>query len=174
MGSHVNGSSFPAAGSYEKGDLVRNSDGDLFLCVAAGSAALGGSAQFRKVSGPSAAGSLHILSTPSRIYWTANGDGAFSNGTNRLISAVGSVPTGASAVLVSLLVYGTSSDGYLTAYRQGSSNPGTINAYWGNVPGTQLASTTFIPLSAGREFRLLLSSSGGQAQVAVDLLGYCL
>ena len=170
MNPHLSGFGFPTTGGYAQGDIIRNTNGDLFVCVVAGTA---GAAQFRKLAGPATAGSLHLASPASRIYWTANGDGAFANGTDRLLSAVSVVPLGTTAILVSLLAYAITSDGYLTAYKAGTSSPGTINAYWGNVAGTQISSTTVIPLSSSREYRLRLSASGaGQAQVAVDLLGY--
>ena len=164
----------PSAGTYAMGDLVRDGAGSIFYCVAGGTPGTWRSL----LSTAPAISQLHLV-TPARMYDSRGGDGPYGPGTDRLIPPHPSVPSGATAVLISLLVFGLSGpgtgvDGYVTAYAAGTTSPGTVNAYWGNIPGTQISSTTVVQISSSNQFRLRSTTAGGSVSLAVDLLGYYL
>jgi hypothetical protein len=169
------GSDVPTSGVYGLGDVFRNSVGDMYVCVVAGAKSPSTTRTFQKIAGPSAAGAIHLLPTPTRIFDSRASQPPFSgpkgtvtNGWEFLFAPP--VAAGAKAAIVSLLVFDTLSDGYLTAWEDGRSNPGTINAFWSK--GMQTASTTFVALSPGGQFRLYCANNPGGVNIAIDLLGF--
>jgi hypothetical protein len=164
----------PSSGSYDLGDIIRNSAGDVYICTVKGAAP--SVAKFQKIAGPAAAGAIHLLPTPvrtfdSRASQSAPGPKGFlSNGWEAAWSLAGIVPAGSTAAIISMQVFQTSTDGFLTAYEDGTANPGTINCFWS--PGMQISSTTFVRLNSALSYRVRAAFSGGQSNCAIDLLGY--
>jgi hypothetical protein len=161
----------PTTGNYADGDLIKDSTGALWCCVASGSPGT-----WRKIAGPTGAGQFHVISA-SRIYdsrpgfATQSGPGPFVNGTARDIDLTTLVPAGATAATVSVSVFAIGGDGYFSLYPTGSPT-GTINAYWGNVAGHQTVSTTVVGLNSARRFTIRLTSSGASVECAIDVIGY--
>jgi hypothetical protein len=161
----------PTSGSYDKGDIIRDDSGNMFVCVAAGSPG-----SWRKLAGSGTAGQLHLLPTSTRIYDTRPGAASqsgptfFSNGTVRTIDLSGLVPVGSSAALVSVGVFSPSTDGYLSLSAAGVVSFG-INVYW-RLAGTSIANSTVTPLSSIRRFDVKATLSGGTTEAFVDVLGY--
>jgi hypothetical protein len=163
----------PTAGSYDIGDIIRNAAGDTYVCTVAGVAP--SVAKFQKIAGPAAGGSVHLVPSPTRIFDSRAAQPPFSgpkgivtNGWEFLFSPP--VEAGSKAAIVSLLVFDTLSNGYLTAWENGKPRPGTINAFW--TAGMATASTTFVALSPAGQFRLFCANDPGGVNIAIDLLGY--
>jgi hypothetical protein len=170
----------PTDGRYSLGDIIRTTSGDMYVCVVPGTVSPPFPGRFQKIAGPSAAGAMHFLPVPTRIY-DSRPDQAPGGGTKgRLVNGSEfvvdvraqnpAVPFGASTAIVSLLVFDALSGGYLTAFEEGAVNPGTINVFWSK--GMQVASTTFVRMNAGSRFRVRCAAEPGGVQVAIDLLGY--
>ena len=95
-----------------------------------------------------------------------------ANGASVVVDCSGSAPAGAKAVLVTILAFATTSDGYLSCYADGAANPLTINCYW--AAGMQTATAAIVPISAARRMKMTLTTGGGSVGVAVDIAGYLL
>ncbi len=176
LGSHITGSSPPTTGGYLLGDILRNFNGDLYVCVVAGS---NGSAQFRKLAGPNTAGTLHLVSAArvfdSRAQFDQPGGGGLPGDRiqatqTRVINVGNYVGPGTKAVLVSLSALSTLSGGYLTAYPSGSANPGTVNCFW--AAGANTAATTTVAVNASSQFTVTAQLEGAGVICSADLLGY--
>ena len=61
----ISGSPYTLGVGYSRGDVIAQTTGDLWHCVAPGTGNT--TARFRKLSGPATAGSAHILTTPVRF-----------------------------------------------------------------------------------------------------------
>ena len=175
LGSHITGSSPPTSGGYQLGDILRNSNGDLYVCIVPGN----GTAQFRKLAGPNTAGALHLIPSArvfdSRAQYDQPGGGGLPGDRiqamqSRVINVGSYVGPGTKAVLVSLSALSTQSGGYLTAYPSGSANPGTVNCFW--AAGANTAATTTVAVSASLQFTLTAQLEGAGVICSADLLGY--
>lgn len=176
LASHIDGSAPPTNGGYLLGDILRNSNGDLYVCVVAG---VNGTAQFRKLAGPSTAGALHLIPAArvfdSRAQFDQPGGGGLPGDRiqatqTRVINVGNFVGPGTKAVLVSLSALSTLSGGYLTAYPSGSANPGTVNCFW--AAGANTAATTTVAVNASSQFTLTAQLEGAGVICSADLLGY--
>ena len=93
-----------------------------------------------------------------------------ANGASVVVDCSGSAPAGATAVLVTILAFATTSDGYLSCYADGAPNPLTLNCYW--AAGAQTATAAIVPISTARRMKMTLTTGGGSVGVAVDIAGY--
>jgi hypothetical protein len=162
----------------------RDDEANVWLCVEV--AQPGEVGRWQKIGGPSAAGQLHVLPAPARIYDSRVGEqpldvakGKLSNSAERVIdafhdidveSATGRAPT---AALVNLTVTGTTSTGgYLALFPNGQAWPGTSSINWDAV-GRAVANTTVVGLDASGRFRVRAAPGGG-TDFVIDTLGYWL
>ena len=158
-----------------RGDLARDTNGDLWLCV------LGGTpGQWRRLAGPTTAGSLVSLPAPVRVYDSRPGfppattpKNPLQAGTPRTIDLKGNasgVPAGAQAVLVSLVATGTTTGagGFMAIFRNGVAWPGTSNLNW-SAPGATVAVTTLTSVDNQARANLY---AGSVTDVVLDVLGY--
>ena len=160
--------------SHQIGELVRDGTGDLWLCVD-----IGVPGTWRKLSGPAAAGALHVLPVPVRIYDSRVGTlpavgtkAPFAGGQTRILDCMANssgVPADATSVVVTLLVVNAAAgNGNFTIWADGAAKPSANTMVWGG--------------STGRFSSLALSALGAQAKVkvspsvatdlAVDVVGY--
>lgn len=142
------------------GELLRDSAGDLWMCIVSGSPGT-----WRKVVGPATAGALHVLPSPVRIYdsrpgtlpsagpktkFTANEQRVLNCGTNS-----SNVPLDATAVVVTcLIVNAAAGNGNFTVWAGGAAKPAANSMVWGGT--------------AGRFSTLALSALGTGAKIAVS------
>jgi hypothetical protein len=116
--------------------------------------------------------------TTSRIMDTRNGTGGSTGalaagGTDVLtVAGAGGLPaSGVAAVSVNLTVTGTTQDGYLVAYPDGTATPGTSDVDWQGA--TTKATAAIIPVGADGKIDIANGSTdGGISQVLVDVTGY--
>jgi hypothetical protein len=177
----------PSAGAYVSGDVIRDSQGAMWVCVTGGSPGT-----WRKVAGPTSAGQLHVLPSPVRAYDSRpsqvpsaapqGGEGPFASGTARNVdlslNATGGgplVPVGATAAVVTVSVFSITAEGFMTLYRSGTVPASTINVFWGNLAGNQTAATTIVALSEARQFSIRATlANGPSVAAAIDVVGYYL
>lgn len=164
----------PAAGVARlKGEMVFDTNADLWLCVAAGTPGT-----WRKVSGAATAGSFTILPSTIRIYDSRAGlnpvgvtKGQLGNFAERTIDAKtnGAVPAGATAVLVNLTIVNTGDPGYLGLFKNGITWPGNTTINW-NQPLTLLANSAICALDD--QARFAVKSNVGFCDFVIDAVGY--
>lgn len=157
------GSAPQSRGDYhQSGEFIEDASGNLWVCVTSG---FPGS--WRKLAGPATAGAFHVLPAPIRAYDSRSSDGALSGGSRTL--TMSGVPSGASAVTVSLTATATTGGGYLALYRAGISYPGNSNLNW-YTSGQTVAVTTVSAVSPAAQ--LVVRGAGGSTQVIIDVIGY--
>lgn len=187
MGQHLDSGPPTSSGAnYGLGDLFRDSAGNMFVCVRAGSGVTG---SFRKIAGPTSAGQCHILPTPLRAYdsrpnsltQAASGaDGVLTNGSDRAVSLEfgrpgtaaiqTAVPRGSSGALVSVALAQTSGLGFMGIYSYDLPTwPGTSNITW--FGDNQILSCTTIS-AVDSSSRIKLRGGGPSTHVILDVLGY--
>lgn len=163
------------ADAHLTGELTFDGNGDLWLCVAAGSPGT-----WRRVSGAGTAGAITLLPTPVRAYDSRPGNPPavgpktpLAGGSPRTIDCTANssgVPVGATGVLANLTVVHTSATGFLVAYAAGAAVPGTSTVNWFR-PGSIVANSSFVACSAAAAIDLYVAP-GSVADVIVDIVGY--
>jgi len=163
--------------SNSRGWLCRDHNGDLWYCITSGRPS--GTGRWRKVSGPDAAGSLHLLSTPKRVYDSrVGGQTPLDSGERAVnVTTVGpglpgagsasGVPAGAVAVLANLTATNTVLVGWLAMWANGLPWPGHSNLNW-STSGTNIANQCTSNLAGGS----VKVKSAGKADFIVDVFGY--
>lgn len=157
------------------GAMVRDSNGDLWLCVSGGTPGL-----WRRVSGTNTAGALTLLTGPVRVYDSRPGNPPnigsktpLANGATRTIDCTlngSGVPIGAQAVLANVTVVNSSANGFLTAYRNGIAVPAASTINWFQA-GTIAANTTVIACDALARIACYVPPTSS-TDFFVDIIGY--
>jgi hypothetical protein len=163
--------------SRQAGEVVFDTNQDLWLCVAAGNPGT-----WRRITGPSSAGSLTVLASTARIYDSRPGTQPptgiktkYQDTTIRALDATGNssgVPANAQAVMISATATNTNSGGFFSFYKTGISFPGNSNLNWGLANST-VAVTTVVACGAGATFNSRMQGVGG-SDLVVDVIGYYL
>lgn len=160
--------------AHAVGDVVHDGAGDLWVCVAAGTPGT-----WRKVAGPTSAGTFHLLPSPVRVYDSRPGTAPAVGSKTKLtgnaarelsVTANSSgVPAGATAVSVTLLLVNASANGgNFTIWAAGSPRPSANAMVWGGSAG-RFASTAITRISAAGKVNVAASSS---TDLALDVVGY--
>jgi hypothetical protein len=111
---------------------------------------------------------------PVRVLDTRDGTGAAKApvaGHRSVTFTVGGnngVPSDAEAVVLNVATTDTKSAGFLTAYGDGSSQPGTSDSNW--TTGQTVSNLVVVPVSDGRV--VLANGGGGTVDFVADLVGY--
>ena len=160
---------------HSRGELVRDTAGDLWLCTVSGTPGA-----FRKLGGPSTAGALHVLPAPARIYDSRPGTQPTAIGPKtplnfnsaRVLDTTvnnSNVPQGATAAIITvLLVNAAQANGNFTMWANGVARPSANTMVWGAGSGryTTLALTA---LDATGKIQVAASS---QTDIVLDVVGY--
>jgi alpha-tubulin suppressor-like RCC1 family protein len=122
---------------------------------------------------PVTAGAFNAV-TPARLLDTRGAAGPLAARTSIALKVLGrdGVPaTGVAAVAFNVTAVGPSSGGYLSAYPDGSTPPGTSNLNF--APGQTASNLVIVPVGTDGDVRLL-NGSAGKVQLVADLAGYFL
>lgn len=161
---------------HAPGEVVHDSAGDLWFCVGAGSPGV-----WRKVSGPSTSGQLHLLASPVRCYDSRDGftplgvvKGVVSSPrlVDCRVTADGSaavVPADALGLVVNVTAVDTTGAGFLAVYPGGTSFPGTSLLNYGL--GSTVANSTSVGCGPGATLTVRCGGAG-VGHVIVDVMGY--
>lgn len=124
--------------------------------------------------------SLYEPAIPERVLDTRNGTGAakgavHGGGTVKLLVALGNTflapPGQMSAVAVNITVVNPTSGGYVTAYADGTSRPGTSNLNF--TTGRTVANSAIVPVAANGEIDLTVTMPAvSSTNLLVDVVGY--
>ncbi len=169
-----------SGGTYETRDIVVDSAGVIWFCVAGGTPGT-----WRMLSGPSTAGAFTPV-TPARVYdsrlATYAQNGVLGSGQNRTISVANSynvngvqvtanfVPVGATAVFANVTVVDTVGAGYLAVNPGGTTVVSASTINW-SESGQVLANGVTLTLNGTRQISVI-NGSGGSTQFIIDVLGY--
>jgi len=160
----------PVAGAHERGELANDSAGDLWLCVNSGSPGT-----WRKLAGPSSAGSFHLLGAPVRAYDSRNDPaGRIVAGGTRTVSLnpTAGLPGGSTAAMMNITVANTVGGGFLTVFSAAlTSVPGTASVNWFDS-GQILSNLQVSAIDASA--RIKIYSGANITDVIVDVIGYYL
>lgn len=168
----------PTAGAA--GDLYVDSTARLWLCR-------GGTSWVELTARPPT-GQFHVLPSPVRVYDSrpkgtdpaSTGDGPLTAGSHRTVSLVKgfvgktpapAVPAGALAALFSLTVLNTRKSGFLTAFSNAVSSPGTFSITWYEA-NSRLTNSVTSAVDAAAMIKLHCSGTGAEADFVIDVAGY--
>lgn len=169
------------ADAHAIGELIEDTNGDLWLCVAAGTPGT-----WRKLGGPTAAGSYHAIS-PVRVYDSRAPSplqGIITGGTNRTVSvadgrdlvtgAVTSanvVPEGATAVFANVTIDNTVGQGFLAINPGGNTTVAASAINW-YASGQTAANGLVLTLNNLRQVTVI--AGNGSTNFILDVSGYFL
>ncbi len=157
----------------QNGELVWDTNGDLWLCIGAGAPGT-----WRRVSGTNTVGSLQLLTATTRIYDSRPGTqppgvqkGKFQNHEERAISASlgGAVPPTATAVLINATATNTNPGGFFAFFKDLSVWPNNSSLNWGS-PNMTIANLAVVAVTAAK-FKARMEGAGG-ADLVIDCIGY--
>ena len=161
--------------NYVLGDVINDSTGNLWLNVEAGAPG-----KWRKLAGPSTAGSLQLLATPKRVYSTRAADEPvavgpktpLSAGTRTIDCTAGSsgVPTGATGLVLNVTAIAASANGFLSVSPGASGFSGTSTLNW-TANGAVVANGVTVGSGAAATIDVTIGG-GGTADFIVDVMGF--
>ena len=160
--------------AHARGEILIDGSGNLWSCTVAGTPGT-----WRKLSGPGTAGQMHLLAAPVRVYDSRSGTqpavgtkAPLSPNVARVLDATvnsSTVPAGATAILVSLLVVNApAGNGNLTLWANGVAKPASNNMVWGGSVG-RFSTMTISALDSSGRFQV---ASNLATDVVVDVIAY--
>jgi len=163
------------ADAHQVGELVVDSAGDMWYCAAAGTPG-----SWRKLAGPETVGVLHPIA-PRRVYDSRAGfepmtvvKGKLNPGSNRAVDCTvdaPEVPSTAGAVVLNITAAGTTSNGNLAVYPDGTPAPTTSSLNY--IPGVNVANTTTSGCGPDASIRVQCgAASAAGADFIIDIVGY--
>lgn len=159
------GSPGAPTGTAFKGDLAVDSNGVLFLCIAAGAPGT-----WIRLS------SVNLLSTPQRLYDSRNTGGKFASGETRNLDVAGvlaGVPAYATGIIGNATVVDTGGAGFIVIYPKGTSRPGTASNTW--FGAAQILANAFTVGLAGSPGGIAVYAEATvtpATHVVIDVFGY--
>lgn len=163
------------ADAHQVGELVVDSAGDMWYCAAAGTPG-----SWRKLAGPETVGALHAIA-PRRVYDSRAGfepmtvvKGKLDPGSNREVDCTvdaPEVPSDALAVVLNITAAGTTNNGNLAVYPDGTPAPTTSSLNY--TPGVNIANTTTSGCGPGAKIRVQCGAASlAGADFVIDIVGY--
>jgi hypothetical protein len=162
--------------AHLKGEMICDVNGDVWVCVAAGSPGT-----WRHVAGTTTTGSLHLLASPKRVYSSRPEDEPVSVGPKTPLSATrtidckqgsSGVPAGATGVVLNVTAIAASANGYLSVSPGSTGFSGTSTLNW-SANGAVVANGVTVGTGAGATIDVTIGG-GGTANFIVDVMGYYL
>lgn len=163
------------ADAHLGGEIIHDTAGDLWFCVAPGTPGT-----WRKLSGPATSGQTHLLASPVRCYDSRPTElpaGVVKGPVSepRLIDCrvtrngeAPVVPADATGVIINVTVTETVGSGYVAVYPGGTTFPGTSLLNF--TAGVTVANGTSVGCGPGA--RITVRCGGGVGHIIVDVMGY--
>ncbi len=164
----------PTVGTYSAGEQLRDANGDLYICVYAGTPGT-----WRRVAAgvPGMSGAINFLANPIRLLDTRTGS-PYTAGSTHILQVTGvvvggiSVPAGAVGVVGNVTVVGPTSGGDLRLY-PGDTAPATSSINFAS--GQIIANGVTVGLNSGGQLNIKVDmASGTHTNVLFDASGYIL
>jgi hypothetical protein len=128
------------------------------------------------LGGADTAGQLHLLPSPVRVYDSRSKDGPLASGAERAVSlakgtngTTPAVPVGGLAALFTLTIVNTGASGFLAAFSNAVSYPGTSNIDW-FLANSILA--TSITSAVDPSAMVKIHCGGTHTDFLIDVTGY--
>ncbi len=158
---------------YQMGAMVRDNNGDMYICIAPASDTLGWvPSSWKKVCALDTGflgGGTGLLPTPQRIYDTRKSGGPFKGSVARTIQVTGQqIPGDAVGCIGNLTVTNATAGGYLVIYPAGSPKPITSTVNF--LAGQTVANSFVVGLGSGKV--TIHSFTSGQCNVILDITGF--
>lgn len=170
---------------HSAGEIEMDAAGNLWVCVETGVPG-----RWRRVAGPSAAGSFHAVN-PTRVFdsrLAAYGPsvGIFAPNTSREISVadgrdaqggvatVGLVPPNSTAIAFNVTVTGTTNSNFLSVAAGTAAVPPSGSSINWTGANQSLANGLVTPISSTRTIKIFCGDQPGSTHVIIDVLGYYL
>lgn len=171
----------PTSGTYSKHEMVRDNNGDMFICVSSGTPGT-----WKKVASgapgfDATSGSINFLSAPIRLLDTRPSQPAASGGagpyaalsqTNLQVAGVTynaiTIPTGAIGVVGNVTVTNTAGGGFLTLFPQGSPRPLSSSLNYGTGQTINNSTTVGLSPTTGQ----LTIYTQAQTDIIFDAVGF--
>ncbi len=160
--------------AHLKGEMVCDTNGDLWVCIVAGTPGT-----WRHLAGASTSGSLHLI-TPKRVYDSRPAEEPLPIGPKTSLAAStrtvdctlnsSGVPATATGLLLNVTAITVSASGYLAVTPGGAGFTGTSTLNWATA-GVAVANSVTVAAGAGAKIDLT-TGGGGNADVIVDVFGY--
>jgi hypothetical protein len=174
----------PTTGSYFAGEMIRDENGNFFVCVAGDGS---NSGSWRRIGGPATAGQFHAID-PFRAYDSRRSgypvNGPLTIGTNRVISVKDArddagvvttpnvIPVGATAVSYNITVIDpTSVRGFLAVAPGNASSTSVASVNWFGT-GQTIGNASVVKLDSNRQVKVFAGGQPGAAGFAIDVVGY--
>ena len=163
----------PTSGAYATGEQIRDSAGNLFICITGGSPGIW--KQVLTVSASFNGGMIGFLSTPIRVYdsRTSNNPLVGNEARNVTVSGVNiggvQVPKGSVGCIGNLTVYHPTTGGYLVIYPAGSRTPSSSTVNY--VTGQTIPNSFAVGLSSAGQVTIHAFQSGN-CHFIVDITGF--
>lgn len=171
--------------AHSIGEIVEDAEGDLWLCVAAGSPGM-----WRKLAGPATAGAYHAIA-PLRVYDSRlplqPANGKLASLQNRVISIADArdqttgevsvanvVPAGATAIVCNLTVTDTTGPfgGFLSLVPGDATLPSGSSINWFGI-NQNIANGITVKVDATRQVKVFAGGGGNPAtHFIIDVNGY--
>lgn len=163
------------------GQLIRDSNGDMWLCMDTGNNDLGIPPRWKKLGSLTngyEGGATGLLPTPVRMYDSRKTGGPFYGATARSVQITpvrppfydpAQVPFGAVGCVGNLTVVSPTASGYLVIYPQGSPTPATSTVNF--VAGQTVANSFVVGLGATGQVSIH-SFTSGHCHVVLDITGF--
>lgn len=166
--------------AHETGEVVFDSDGDLWFCVGEGFPG-----EWRKLAGSGTAGTFHAV-TPFRVYDSRSaveGGAGLDGSSDNLVSVkdardvedyetitiADAVPEGATAISANVVAINTTGSGFATINPGGDTSVGAAALNWG--PGQTIGNAGIFRISSSRELSILIRGVTN-IDLTLDVTGY--
>ena len=163
----------PTSGTYATGEQMRDSAGNLFICITGGSPGIW--KQVLTVSASFNGGMIGFLSTPIRVYDSRTSNNPLVGNGVRNVTVAGvniggvQVPKGSVGCIGNLTVARPTTGGYLVIYPAGSPTPSSSTVNY--VTGQTIPNSFAVGLSAAGQVTVHAFQSGN-CHFIVDITGF--
>jgi hypothetical protein len=183
MAAHTS-SGAPTVGGHSAGEVIRDDQGNFFVCVAGDGTTAG---SWRRIGGPATAGQFHAVD-PFRAYdsrrTTYPLSGPLAMDASRVISVKDArdgagviteadvIPVGATAVSYNITVINpTSPGGFLAVAPGNAASTAVASVNWFGA-GQTIGNASVVRLDGNRQVKVFAGGQPGAAGFAIDVVGY--
>ena len=174
----------PTIGTFNKGEMVRDLSGDLYLCVATGAPGTWQKVTAQHPAYANAGGSINLLPRPIRLIDSRGNGAPLTNGAKRFAPGVAleaqitgtvadglSVPAGAKGILGNLTATEPLANGFALVWATGQAQPMTSNINYSTSTATPAIANYFISsISAAGKMNVMAAAAS--THLIVDVFGF--
>ena len=174
----------PTIGTFNKGEMIRDLNGDLYLCVVTGSPGTWQKVTAQHPGYANAGGSINLLPRPIRLIDSRGNGAPITNDSKRFAAGVPleaqitgtvadglSVPAGAKGILGNLTATQPLANGFALVWATGQTQPLTSNINYSVATATPAIANYFIS-SISAAGKLNVMAAAASTHLLVDVFGF--